>query len=132
MITRILSSSSLLAGFCLVLLGQPTAAQTVTYNRDVRPILADNCFACHGPDSAARQADLRLDQRQAAIDAGAIEPGDADASALVDRIFSDDPDLIMPPPDSHKQLSAEQKQTLKKWVADGAKYEAHWSMIPPQ
>jgi hypothetical protein len=132
MTTRIQLSSSLLAGVCLVFLVQSAAAQTVTYNRDVRPILADNCFACHGPDSAARQADLRLDQRQAAIDAGAIEPGDADASALVDRIFSDDPDLVMPPPDSHKQLSAEQKQTLKKWVAEGAKYEAHWSMLPPQ
>ena len=132
MTTRIQLSSSLLAGACLVFLVQSAAAQTVTYNRDVRPILADNCFACHGPDSAARQADLRLDQRQAAIDAGAIEPGDADASALVDRIFSNDPDLVMPPPDSHKQLSAEQKQTLKKWVAEGANYEAHWSMIPPQ
>ena len=120
MTTRIQLSSLLLAGVCLVFLVQSAAAQTVTYNRDVRPILADNCFACHGPDSAARQADLRLDQRQAAIDAGAIEPGDADASALVERIFSDDPDLVMPPPDSHKQLSAEQKQTLKKWVAEGA------------
>lgn len=119
---------------CVLWLGcwSPAAAQTLFYNRDIRPILADNCFACHGPDSAARQADLRLDRQADALEAGAIEPGDPDASELVERIFSTDPDLVMPPPSSHKQLTAEQQQTLRQWIAEGAKYEAHWSLIPPR
>ncbi|MFN9750176.1 MAG: DUF1549 domain-containing protein, partial [Planctomycetota bacterium] len=110
----------------------PAEAQKLSYNRDVRPILTDNCFACHGPDSAARQADLRLDKREAAVDSGAIEPGEPDSSQVVERIYSTDPDLVMPPPSSHKQLTEEQKQTLRTWIAEGANYEAHWSLIPPQ
>ncbi|MCY2967298.1 MAG: hypothetical protein NT069_27295, partial [Planctomycetota bacterium] len=70
------------------------AAEKLQYNRDVRPILADNCFACHGPDSAARKAGLRIDQRPAAIEAGAIEPGQPDDSLLLQRILSDDPKLV--------------------------------------
>ena len=103
-----------------------------TYNRDVRPILAENCFACHGPDSAARQADLRLDQRQAAIDAAAIVPSDAEGSELVRRILSSDADEMMPPADSHKKLKPAQKEVLRKWIAAGAEYEPHWSFIAPQ
>ena len=83
-----------------------TAAEPLQYNRDVRPILADKCFQCHGPDSASRQADLRLDRREAAIEAGAIEPGEPDNSELIARIGSDDPDLLMPPPAIHKTLTA--------------------------
>ncbi|HEX5442748.1 MAG TPA: DUF1549 domain-containing protein, partial [Pirellulales bacterium] len=107
------------------------AAAPLQYNRDVRPILAENCFACHGPDSAARKADLRLDQRQAAIDAAAITPGKADDSELVRRVLTSDPDELMPPPATKKQLTAEQKETLKRWVAEGAAYEPHWSLIAP-
>jgi hypothetical protein len=130
---QVRNSIFLVIGCCLLGCGlTPVTAQTLSYNRDVRPILTDNCFACHGPDSAARQADLRLDERSAAIDAGAIEPGDPDSSTVLERILSTDPDLVMPPPSSHKQLSDEQKQTLRKWIADGAKYEAHWSLIAPQ
>jgi len=108
------------------------ADERLEYNRDVRPILADKCFACHGPDSAAREADLRLDQSEAAIDYGAIVPGDPESSALIDRIFADDPDLIMPPAKAHKTLSAEEKETLRRWIEQGAEYEPHWSFIPPQ
>ncbi len=102
------------------------------YNRDIRPILADACFACHGVDSAARQADLRLDNRQAAIDSTAIEPGKPDQSSLIERIFTDDPERIMPPGKSHKVLTLEQKQTLKRWIAEGAEYQPHWSLLAPK
>ena len=101
------------------------------YNRDILPILAENCFACHGADAESREADLRLDQREAAIDYGAIVPGEVDESVLIDRILSDDPDLIMPPKDSTKSLTEEQKQHLIDWIAAGAKYQGHWSFIVP-
>ncbi len=103
-----------------------------TYNRDVRPILADACFACHGPDSAARQADLRLDQREQAMERGAIDPGAMDSSELIRRIFATEPSEIMPPPESHKTLTEEQKQTLVEWIKAGAEYEPHWSYLPPR
>ncbi|MCA9202117.1 MAG: hypothetical protein KDA59_03695, partial [Planctomycetales bacterium] len=102
------------------------------YNRDVRPILAEYCFACHGPDSAARKADLRLDQREAAIDFGAIVPGKPDESEVVARLFTDDADLVMPPRETKKSLSPAQKELLKRWVAAGAEYQPHWSFIPPE
>lgn len=125
---------------CLLLIfisshGRPAAVvgqEQLRYNRDVRPILADACFACHGPDSAARQADLRLDQREAAIEMGAIAPGEPDDSEMIRRILSSDPDEIMPPPDSHKELTAAQKEGLRRWVAEGAEYQRHWAFIPPQ
>jgi len=107
------------------------AAEPIQYNHDVRPILAEFCFACHGPDSASRKADLRLDQRDAAVEMGAIEPGEPDDSGIIERIWSDDPDLQMPPPETKKQLSQAQKQLLRDWVAAGAEYEPHWSLIPP-
>ena len=106
------------------------AEEPLRYNQDVRPILAENCFACHGADSAARKADLRLDQREAAIDMGAIEPGDLQASELIARIVTDDPDLVMPPPAIKKVLTKEQVKILKRWVEEGAEYEPHWSFIP--
>ncbi|MCA9117090.1 MAG: DUF1553 domain-containing protein [Planctomycetaceae bacterium] len=111
---------------------ETTAAQAAPpdFSRDIRPILSEYCFACHGPDAAARKADLRLDEREAALDYGAIVPGEAAASPLVERILSDDPDLVMPPPRSKKQLSAAQKNLLRQWVAAGAKYEAHWAFQP--
>jgi cytochrome c553 len=102
------------------------------YNRDVRPILADNCFACHGPDSAARQADLRLDKREIAVEMAAITPGDPESSEAIRRIFSEDPDERMPPAESHKTLKPEQKELLKRWIAEGAEYEPHWSLIAPR
>lgn len=107
------------------------ADEPLQYNRDIRSILADNCFACHGPDSASRKADLRLDSRAAAIEMAAIAPGDPDSSVMLDRIFSDDPEEVMPPPAIKKTLTAAQKETLRRWVAEGAEYEPHWSFIAP-
>src|SRR5579885_1402862 len=116
--------------------GTATAAAgdrpALEYNRDVRPILAENCFACHGPDSAARKADLRLDRREAAIEAGAIVPGEPESSELIARINAEDRDELMPPPATTKALSAAQKETLRRWIAEGAAYQPHWSLIPPR
>ena len=103
----------------------------ITYNADIRPILADACFACHGPDSASRQADLRIDQRDAAIEMGVLSPGAPDDSEILRRIFSDDPDEQMPPPETKKSLTAGQKESLRRWIEQGAEYEPHWSLIPP-
>jgi hypothetical protein len=115
--------------------GSPTAARAadrLEYNRDIRPILAENCFACHGPDSAARKAGLRLDLREEAVTAEAIVPGSPEKSALVERIFADEPAKVMPPRKSHKKLTAAQKETLRRWIALGAEYQPHWSLIPPK
>lgn len=103
------------------------AADEIDFNRDIRPILSENCFFCHGPDEGTREAGLRLDVREEAIDYGAILPGEADASELVSRIEHDDPDWVMPPPDSHKSLDDRQKALLRRWVESGAVYQTHWS-----
>ena len=107
-------------------------AERIEFNRDIRPILSENCFYCHGQDENKRQADLRLDVRHVALEAGAIVPNDTTSSTLLQRINSDDPDLLMPPPDSNRQLSAEQKQRLRQWIAEGAAYESHWAYVAPQ
>ena len=107
------------------------ADDTIGYNRFIRPILSENCFACHGPDSAARKADLRLDRREAAVESGAIVPGQPEVSELVTRITSADVEQVMPPPTTHKTLTAQQKELLARWIAAGAKYEPHWSFIAP-
>ncbi len=106
-------------------------AETLEYNRDIRPILAEYCFACHGPDSAARKADLRLDLREAAIEYGAISPGKPNQSELVTRIDTDDAELLMPPPETKKQLSPRERDILKRWIASGAEYQPHWAFIRP-
>jgi hypothetical protein len=105
-------------------------ATTIKFNRDIRQLLSDNCYHCHGPDAKHREADLRLDVRDAAIEARAIVPGKIGESELVRRITSADPDVMMPPPESQKKLSAEQKKLLSDWIAQGAEYEAHWSFTP--
>ncbi len=104
--------------------------QTVDFNRDIRPILTENCFTCHGPDQATRVADLRLDQRDNAISTGAIVPGDAEASTLIERIFEEDSAWIMPPVESRKTLSEEQKRMLRRWIDQGATYDVHWAYRP--
>ncbi|MFO0911699.1 MAG: DUF1553 domain-containing protein [Pirellulales bacterium] len=102
----------------------------ISFNGQIRPILSDNCFACHGPDKHARQADLRLDQRDAALAAGAIVARDAHSSTLVDRITSADPDQVMPPPKTGKKLTAEQLELLRAWIESGAEYQPHWAFVP--
>ena len=110
-------------------------ADELSFNRDIRPILSANCFACHGPDKHARKADRRLDTRDGALaendQVRAIVPGDLDHSEAALRISSTDPDEVMPPPKSDKKLTSEQVALLKRWIAEGAKYEPHWSLISP-
>ncbi len=114
--------------------GLPASARAespLEYNRDVRPILAENCFACHGADSAARKAELRLDQRDAAVDFGAIVPGKPEQSALLERVLSNDADSLMPPPETKKTLTVAEKAILKRWITEGAAYQPHWSFMAP-
>ncbi len=121
--------SFLLCVLCVCVVSPSARSAGPEYNRDIRPILAENCFACHGPDSAARKAGLRLDIRDEAVKAGAIVPGNPDSSALIERINSSDPKEQMPPRKSLKKLTPAQKQTLKQWVAGGAEYQLHWSFL---
>ncbi len=108
--------------------------EPVEFNRDIRPILAENCFSCHGFDAKARKAKLRLDIPEAAYAERKgiipIKPGDLDASEVWLRVASDDPDVMMPPPSSKKSLTAAQKKLLRAWIVQGAKYQKHWSFEP--
>jgi Protein of unknown function (DUF1553)/Protein of unknown function (DUF1549)/Planctomycete cytochrome C len=107
----------------------------LSYDRDIRPILADKCFACHGFDEHTREADLRLDTRQGALDSGsggAVVPGDIAASKLIERMNSHDEDLVMPPPSSGRRLTDQQKQMLQRWIEEGADYQQHWAFQAPQ
>lgn len=122
-------SCHLLALFCVLHAASLHGEDSLSFNRDIRPILSDRCFACHGPDKNARQADLRLDRREVAIEQGAISPGHLDKSKLVARILSTDPDVMMPPPKLNKPLTNAQKEVLKKWIASGAEYQPHWAFI---
>lgn len=113
------------------------AEPPLTFNRDVRPLLAEACFHCHGPDSVKRKADLRLDTEAGFFgrDGGAeavVIPGEAEASSLYGRLISEDPDEIMPPPDSHRELSPGQIAVVKRWIEEGAKWQPHWSFVAPE
>lgn len=120
-----------------VLAAAARGADRPDFTRDVRPILSEHCFKCHGPDDAARQAKLRLDLRDAAVaklqsGSAPIVPGKPDASELVRRILSHDPDEMMPPPTANKPLNEEKKRILRDWIATGAPYQAHWAFVPPK
>lgn len=110
---------------------EPPVPAKIVFNRDVQPILSDNCFYCHGNDPKHREADLRLDIRDEALKAEAFIPGKAAKSELVSRILTNDEDDLMPPPDSHKKLTQRQKEILKKWIDQGATYQLHWSYEKP-
>ena len=112
------------------------AADPVNFNRDVRPILSDKCFTCHGPDAKHVEGDLRLDLHDSAarLDEeghAAVVPGKPEASELVRRIISDDPDERMPPEQSNKKLSPAEKELLTRWIAEGAEYKGHWAFLAP-
>ena len=112
------------------------ADDRVKFNRDIRPILSDNCFPCHGPDAKQRQAGLRLDVGEEALKGAesgdvAIVPGDLNKSRLWARINSADAAEVMPPPKTSKSLTAAQKGKLRQWIEQGATYEPHWSFLPP-
>jgi hypothetical protein len=104
----------------------------IDFNRDIRPILAENCFSCHGQDGSKRKAGLRLDEQASAIETGAVVPKDPAASELVKRIHSSDPGALMPPPKSNRRLNAEQKNLLEQWIRDGADYAKHWAFVAPK
>jgi len=111
--------------------------ELLDFNRDVRPILSDRCFGCHGPDAAKRKAGLRLDTAEGAYaalrDGGhAIVPGDPDASEAARRVRSNDPDEIMPPPELKRPLSEAERTMLLRWIAQGAEYKPHWAFVPPR
>jgi hypothetical protein len=118
----------LLLSAAFVVLARPAAAAPVDFNKDIRPILASQCYACHGPDEKARKADLRLDLRDSAVKSGSLVPGKAAESKLLERITSKDPDEVMPPVKSKKPpLTAEQIELVKRWITEGANYSEHWS-----
>ena len=115
----------------LIPLTDAKADERLQFNRDIRPILSDNCFFCHGPDKNTRKADLRLDVREDALAQKAFVPGQPEKSDLIERILSGDAEQLMPPPNSNKQLTVRQKELLKRWIAEGAEYQPHWAFVPP-
>jgi hypothetical protein len=116
----------LFAGAALV-----KGAESPGFNRDIRPLLAKHCLACHGPDAAKRKGDLRLDDRDAAVDTGAIVPGKAEDSELWRRLTSTDPDEVMPPPGKGESIPAAGIEAIRQWIDSGAKYERHWAFLAP-
>jgi len=129
------ASRALIAGLVLTIAWALAEDAKVGFNRDIRPIMSDTCFRCHGPDKRSRMAGMRLDIRDEAIKAtksGAIPivPGKPEQSAIIDRIFASDPARAMPPEYVHKELTAAQKETIRRWVAQGAEYEGHWAYVP--
>ncbi|MBE2283792.1 MAG: DUF1553 domain-containing protein [Prosthecobacter sp.] len=133
-------SQNPLLSLTAVLLGLSTAAQAasgIEFNRDIRPILADACFHCHGPDPGTRKAGLRLDTEAGFFTAKkgeqpTIIKGKPDASSLFQRLITKDEDDVMPPPDSHKEIKPAQVALIKQWIEQGAPWQPHWSLIPPQ
>jgi hypothetical protein len=131
-----MTTSRLLRTAFFALAGAPAllTAEPISFDRDIQPILSENCYYCHGTDPSHREGDLRLDLREDALDTGAIVPGKPEKSEMIERIFSSDPDDLMPPPDSNRKLTAKQKDLLKRWIEEGAEYTAHWAFtrLPKQ
>lgn len=129
---RLKSKTVFALATCLVVWASSVAgrADEIRFNRDIRPILSDNCFHCHGPDPKNRKGKLRLDVREDAIAKEAIVPGKPEKSELLARLVSTDAEEVMPPPETHKTVTAPQRELLKRWIAAGAPYEAHWSYAP--
>ncbi len=123
----------LIAGFvCKLIVSNHTACgQDVSFSREVLPILAENCYACHGPDAKTSETDLRLDTREHLLPAVSLDK--PETSQLIERVLSTDSSLLMPPPQSHKKpLSKKQVETLKRWIAQGANWGKHWSFELPK
>jgi cytochrome c553 len=112
----------------------PQPGEPLRFNRDIRPILSDNCFYCHGSDAEHRKAKLRLDTLEGLLekrdDGPPVVPGRPEASQLYARLVTDDADELMPPPSSHKKLTPQQKQIVRQWIEQGAQWEPHWSFAP--
>jgi len=133
-----MTTSRFLAAFAIVfvssaaLAGDANDPAEIRFNEHIRPILSEHCFACHGPDTGSRKAELRLDTREGATADGAIVPGNIKDSELIARITSDDPDVMMPPPDSRLKLKSEHKRLLRRWISEGAEWGKHWAFVPPR
>lgn len=130
---RITNSLTLVLATCT--LAADRTPPPVSFNRDIKPIMADTCFRCHGPDKGSRMANLRLDLREEAVKprrggAAPIVPGDAEKSLIIARIYSAEAAKAMPPESAHRALTAAQKDLIRRWVAEGAKYEGHWAYQP--
>lgn len=134
-ITRSVLLSVLLAMAATAVFGadetQAAKGKAVDFSRDIRPILSDRCFFCHGPDANRREADLRLDLRDDAVAAGAIVPGKPEESPFIERLVHADPDEVMPPPKTKMPRFTDAEVDLfRRWIADGAEYRGHWSFVP--
>ena len=125
---------------CICIISSPAwnqarAQRPVHFDSEIRPILSEHCYPCHGPDGHARKADLRLDRKEGAFRVregiAVIVPAKVEESELVRRVTSDDPDEVMPPPTFKKRLSSQQIDRLRQWVLEGAKWEGHWSLLSP-
>ena len=126
----------LCAGLVIAASAGIDAPETISFNRDIRPILSDHCLQCHGQDAEKRKADLRLDTREGILserqDRSVVEPGNLDQSELIHRITAADPDEVMPPPETKKTLSTAQISLLKRWVQEGAVWQDHWAFATPR
>ena len=126
---------ALWTGLLLCAIVSSAAAADPRFDRDIRPILSDNCFHCHGPDANARKAKLRLDTRDSLFapikNRRPFVAGKPEASEAIRRILSDDPEEKMPPPDSKRKLTPMQKQQLQTWVKQGAPWQQHWAFAKP-
>ncbi len=131
------STTGLLLSAALTFAAPAAPAPAISFNRDVRPILSDKCFACHGPDEKKRDSGLRLDIREQAVRPAksgdtAIVPGKPAASQLIARVTSKDSDEVMPPPKTHKTVTPSEVQTLRRWITEGAAYQGHWAFLKPE
>src|SRR5688572_16073252 len=120
--------------FCALLCSRAAPQETISFNLQVRPILSDRCWACHGPDENKRKAKLRLDTKEGVLaskdDRFIVKPGDPNASEVYKRLISSDPDQKMPPADSHLSVSDDEIATIKRWIEQGASWEKHWAYVP--
>ena len=125
---------SLPVALVLVVVGAPAMGQSVSFQRDVLPILSDRCFPCHGPDGNARQSKLRLDTESSALRTTdpVVVPHKSSESKLIAKITATDPGERMPPADSNLSLSEAEIETLKRWIDEGAHWERHWAFAPPE
>jgi hypothetical protein len=129
-----LASCVLAMPFSAALAADDAQPRPLDFNRDIRPVLSDNCYACHGPDKGRRKADLRLDTKDGLFSGKedpVVAPGKPDESLLMERIRSDDPEFHMPPPKSGKALTKNQVELIRRWIAEGAEWKGHWAFLKP-
>jgi hypothetical protein len=134
-IIRLIRAVTLSSVLALAIRAPGGNADQLDFNFHIRPLLSDRCYRCHGPDAGSRKARLRLDTRAGALKEledgrAVVKPGDPARSELISRIFTANEEDLMPPPDSHLQLSAAEKELLKRWIAEGAEYKSHWAFLP--